>query len=397
MSSCLQHLEWRGLCERLDALLASPLARASTPGPELEPGWARSVDPDDVRRWLSEQDGLEAAQQWHTELNVGGQLQRVESLVDEIRQAARGATLEPGELLAVGDLADVLGRLAPLVRSPDAAVFSVASDEAQAGHHVLVEALPGLRPQGELAGVLLRSITVDGPEGEPRVADAASPSLARARSQVRSARQSLTRGAERLVKRPALSDALADKYWTEREGRVVLPVRSSGFSRVGGRGTVKGIIHGASTSGHTLFVEPPELVDDNNRLREAQMAARAEERRVLAELSARVGEAADALASGLGALEHLDRIRARLRLAEAIGGQRPRVVAPEHEGLMLELPAARHPLMVLAGTEVVPNDLPCSRGRWSSHQRTQCGWQDRRAQDPRALCVDDPGRVASAH
>ncbi len=362
MSSCLQHLEWRGLCERLDDLLASPLVRSRHEDGANAGEWERSLDPAQVHRWLSEQDGLEAAQSWYTELNVSGQLSRVESLNPQIREASRGATLEPGELLAVGDLADVLGRLAPLVRAPDPAVLDVASDEVRTGHAALVDALAGLRAQTELADLLLRSISLDGPQGEPIVADAASPALARARQQVRSARTSLTRGAERLVKSPGLNDALADKFWTEREGRVVLPVRSSGFSRVGGRGTVKGIIHGASTSGHTLYVEPPELVDDNNRLREAQMAARAEERRVLADLSARVGQAADALLEGLEALEVLDRVRARLRLAEALGACRPRVVAPEHDDAFVDLPAARHPLMVLAGTEVVPNDLRVPRG-----------------------------------
>jgi DNA mismatch repair protein MutS2 len=360
MSSCLQHLEWLRLCEHLDARLASPLAHAGRDR-EDDPAWARSGDPAAVERTLDEQDGLEAALGWHPELVpvVGAELQRVEPLSDELQRAARGSALEPAELLAVGKLCDALGRLAPLVRQPDASVLAVATDAARVGHAALVEALPGLVVDAgvsELAVRLLRSIVLDGPQGEAIVADAASPALARARSQVRTARQSLVRGAERLVRGSALTDALADRYWTEREGRVVLPVRSSSFSRVGGSGTVTGIIHGASTTGHTLFVEPPELVDDNNRLREAQMAARAEERRVLAELSASVGAAAEALARGLVAVERLDRIRARLRLGEELAAHRPRIVDPAAGG-GLDLPAARHPLMVLAGTVVVPNHL----------------------------------------
>lgn len=368
MSACLQHLEWARLCEHLDARLGSPLAQAGRDRQD-DPAWSRSVERSVVERRLDEQDGLAAALSWHCELNVGAQLQRVEALGEELARAARGGSLEPAELLAVGDLADALGRLSPVCQPPDASVLALASAQARAGHAALCEALPGLRPHAELAATLLRSIALDGPQGEPVVADAASPALARARGQVRSARQALVRGAERLVRSPALVDALADRFHTEREGRVVLPVRSSSFSRAGGRGTVRGIIHGASTSGHTLYVEPPELVDDNNRLREAQMLARAEERRVLAELSARVGAAAPALAEGLRAIERLDRIRARLSLAEALGGHRPRVIdpgapaqpgepaEPAEDDAVIELPAARHPLMVLAGTEVVPNDV----------------------------------------
>lgn len=358
MSSCLQHLEWHRLCEHLDARLTSPLAHE---GRESGPAWPRSVDAQVVERWLTEQDGLEATLQWHPELSpvVGAELQRVEPLAEPLARAARSGTLEPAELLAVGELADALGRLAPLCQAPHPSVLAAASDATRRGHVALVEALPGLRPHAELAGLLLRSIAMDGPQGEAVVADAASPALARARGQVRGARQALVRGAERLVKGTALADALADRYWTERDGRVVLPVRSDSFSRGGGTGTVTGIIHGSSTSGHTLFVEPSALVDDNNRLREAQMAARAEERRVLAELSARVGAASEALAEGLEALERLDRIRARLRLGEDLQAHRPRVLDPAQLGAGggLDLCTARHPLMVLAGTVVVPNDL----------------------------------------
>lgn len=367
MSACLQHLEWRSLCEHLDARLGSPLAQAGRDR-EDDPAWARSVEPAEVMRWLALQDGLEAALAWHPELApvVGAQLQRVQPLAEELSRAARAGALEPEELLAVGELADALVRLAPLVTLPDPTVLAAASDDARAGHAALVVALPGLAPDAvivELAALLLRSIALDGPQGEAIVADAASPALARARGQVRAAKQSLVRGAERLVRGNALAEALADRYWTEREGRVVLPVRSSSFSRVGGTGTVTGIIHGASTTGHTLFVEPPELVDDNNRLREAQMAARVEERRVLAELSARVGASAEALQHGLWALERLDRIRARLRLAEdLVGAHRPVVHDPAAPGVGVDMPAARHPLMVLRGTDVVPNDLRVPAG-----------------------------------
>lgn len=363
MTACLQHLEWRRLCEHLDARLGSPLAQAGRDRQD-DPAWVRASEVAVVEALLVEQDGLEATLGWHPELApvVGAELRRVQPLHEELLRAARGGALEPEELLAVGELCDALGRLAPLVHAPDPSVLAVASDEARAGHSALVLALPGLVSHAELAGVLLRSIVLDGPQGEAIVADAASPALARARSQVRAARQSLVRGAERLVRGTSLAEALADRYWTEREGRVVLPVRSSSFSRAGGSGTVTGIIHGASTTGHTLFVEPPELMDDNNRLREAQMAARVEERRVLAELSARVGAAAEGLLAGLVAIERLDRIRARLRLGEDLGAHRPRIHDPAAPTARVEMPAARHPLMMLAGTEVVPNDLSVPAG-----------------------------------
>ncbi len=69
---------------------------------------------------------------------------------------------------------------------------------------------------------------------------------------------------------------LQDSNYTEREGRVVLPVRADAFSR---RGAVGGI-HDSSATGQTLYVEPQALIEDNNALREAQLAAAAEERRI---------------------------------------------------------------------------------------------------------------------
>ncbi|MEX1365640.1 MAG: Smr/MutS family protein, partial [Nannocystaceae bacterium] len=346
-------------CERLDAALASPLAQQD---PERGEAWTRHVEPAEVVRLLREQDGLEASLQWHGDPSLGAQLQRVERLGNELARAARGVMLEPGELWAVGELADALTRLSTLVQGPDEAVLAVATETARQGFMALVDALPGLRPQAELAAALSRAIAFEGSQGEPVVADSASPALARARAQVRADRQALVRRAERLVRGTDLVDALADRFWTQREGRVVLPVRSSGFSRAGSPGTVSGIIHGSSTSGHTLFVEPTQLVDDNNRLREAQMAARAEERRVLTELSARVGEHASALGEGLVALQRLDRVRARWLVGEALDAVAPQVVAPDDPEATVELPAARHPLMVLSGVEVVPNDLRVRRG-----------------------------------
>ncbi len=197
--------------------------------------------------------------------------------------------------------------------------------------------------------------------GEARLADTASDELGELRRRVVGARKGLTTAADRLVRKPEIARALADDYWTDRQGRVVLPVRSDAFSRAGSQGTVSGIIHGSSKTGATLFVEPQALVEAGNAWRQATMAVRAEERRILVELSAAVGRASESLAASLTALVWLDQLHAKLKVSAALGGLEPDVFAPQ-AGRRLDVEAARHPVMALAGIDVVPNDLHVDHG-----------------------------------
>ncbi len=244
-----------------------------------------------------------------------------------------------------------------------AAVFRAATSrladtiEAQEGDRGKVAALQArlgpLAPPGTLRSELDRSLERG---SEPRLSDTASPRLGGLRRNVLGTRQGLTTAADRLVRKPEIARALADTYWTDREGRVVLPVRTDAFSRAGSHGTVSGIIHGSSKTGATLFVEPQALVEAGNAWREATVAVRAEERRILAELSSRVGQASEALTASLEQLVWLDQLHARLEVSRLLGGLEPEVFEPE-AGRRLDVEAARHPVMTLAGLDVVPNDL----------------------------------------
>src|SRR5690606_1394690 len=105
-----------------------------------------------------------------------------------------------------------------------------------------------------------------------------------------------------------IAASLRDNYWTERDGRVVLPVRSDSLGAVRERGA---IIHGSSGTGQTFFVEPATLVEDNNALREAELSAAEEERKVLRALSAKVAGSADTLRRMQRACVAFDFMRAR--------------------------------------------------------------------------------------
>ena len=114
-----------------------------------------------------------------------------------------------------------------------------------------------------------------------------------------------------------LASALQEPIITLRNGRYVVPVRAEA------RGRVKGIVHDQSGSGQTLFVEPMIAVELANAWREAQLAAEAEEERVLDELSAQVAPTPTPCEADLDALARFDLWMCRARLAEELDAIRP--------------------------------------------------------------------------
>ena len=233
------------------------------------------------------------------------------------------------------------------------------------GSAVVNEEAGELFPSNALLRQIERCVAPDGPEGEPWIPDDASEALMAARTDVRKRRQQLVRRAQELVKRSEYADFLQERFWTEREGRVVLPLRSdaaSGFRD----GTA--IFHGSSQTGQTAFIEPRELVEENNGLRHAEARARAEEHRIRVELSKAIGLESPRIARLARAVLQLDLVAGRLTLSEKLDGHRPEILLPgenDSEGKVpeLDLVGAKHPLMLLRGLDVVPNDLHLGCGQ----------------------------------
>jgi DNA mismatch repair protein MutS2 len=183
------------------------------------------------------------------------------------------------------------------------------------------------------------------------VADRASPELSRARAKVREAQAELKRRLAQLLVR--FGDLLQGQYYTEREGRFVLPVRSDAHLRV------DGLVHGSSASGSTLFVEPRELTEGGNKLRLAEAEAAREEARVLVALSSEVLGALEACEQAFFACVIADSCSAATRWAD----ETESIVLPISAAPQLELRGARHPLLLLTGIEVVPNDIELAAHR----------------------------------
>lgn len=182
------------------------------------------------------------------------------------------------------------------------------------------------------------------PEGT--VLDGASRELARARRAVREARAHLVTRLEHLLNGLDPQDRAPDAAVTVRAGRYVIPVRS------GARGRVGGIVHDASATRATVFVEPPEVIELGNELRDREAEEQREVLRVLRELTDAARPHADTIARAWEMCIAFDDLSARARYAMEVNGFAPEIAAGP-----LKIRAGRHPLLVGGEIVVVPFDL----------------------------------------
>ena len=185
-------------------------------------------------------------------------------------------------------------------------------------------------------------------ENDGSVRDDASPALRRVRRELRSAEGELVRLLERVMERLDAHHRVPDMSVTVREGRYVIPVRREG------RGAVGGIVHGASATGATLFVEPPAAVEFGNRIRELEAEEREEVDRILRELTDALRPHRDTLIAATEALAALDSLFARARFALEFRCMATTLVGA---GDGFALRDGRHPLLLAQGITVVPFDL----------------------------------------
>ena len=230
-----------------------------------------------------------------------------------------GAVLGVDELLAVGQEAASIQRareaLAPL--------------EGLAPR--LAHIAAGLSPSAELLEAIRRTV---GPEGE--ILDTASPELARLRLEAAAARRGLTAKLTSLIHSETFRPLIQDELITTRADRFVIPVRASAAGRT------RGLVHDWSKTGATAFLEPLEVVEDNNKLGFLKSREKAEIQRLLGLLSRECLKAAPELLASGRLLTRIDLVMAQARLARAWSATIPEYRA----GGGFRLLAARHPLLM---------------------------------------------------
>jgi len=192
------------------------------------------------------------------------------------------------------------------------------------------------------------------PNGE--IGDDASPQLRRIRAGMLQAREKIQHTLEAILRARAQSESAgeksADSYVTLRNDRFVIPVRASD------RRGVPGVVHGASATGQTVFVEPLEAIDLNNRLVQLAEDETAEIARILEELTERVRADRAPLAAAAESVAHLDSVFARARFARQFDCAMP--TFNDSNSLFLE--NVRNPVLEHAlapqGRKAVPASLP---------------------------------------
>lgn len=187
------------------------------------------------------------------------------------------------------------------------------------------------------------------------VKDNASPALYEIRQSIRSAQGSMQRAMRRVMDR-AISAGVVEKDASPaiRDGRLVIPV-TAGLKR-----QINGIVHDESATGKTVFIEPAEVVEAGNRLRELEMEEKREIVSILISIADVVRPAADDIAASCHVMGFLDFIAAKASLAIDLGASMPHIEnKPE-----IEWYHAFHPALYLSlrqhGREVVPLNLTLS-------------------------------------
>ena len=307
-------LEFPAIRERLaDLTQFGPSRRLAE---ALEP----SADPVIVTRALDETDQARSLLEERPGIGIGA----AHDIGPSVERAARGGRLDAAQFLGIAETLDAASRLATSLADERRPLLRELGRE--------IHALPAVR------STLQRSFD---PVGE--LLDTASPRLGGLRAAVRVAYDRLRRRLDSLVG-TELGSALQEPIVTLRNGRYVVPVKAEARARV------KGIVHDASGSGQTLFIEPLIAVELGNAWREAQVAEQEEIGRILDELSALVAATAAAMRETLDALARFDFWSAKGQLAGELDGVRP-AAADRAEVVLL---SARHP--GLTG-RVVPIDV----------------------------------------
>ncbi len=254
----------------------------------------------------------------------------------------------PSDLVAIIDALGVEGRALEAARLLALADYLESIEHSRAAVRNATTMFPILRElveriasfKGEIADVRKK---ID-PGGD--VADNASPALASIRERLRRQRAKLRTTLESFLRGKDTSKYLQEQVVTDRNGRYVLVVRSEH------RSAIPGIVHGASASGASLFLEPLTTVDINNDVVALEEQEAEEVRRILLALTDNFRGRPDDLRRTIDVATELDVIQARARFSQKVDGVEPAISA---DGAF-ELRGARHPLLVLSG-HVVPVDI----------------------------------------
>ena len=310
--------------------------------------WLLSLEPSTDLDWIRREHSLAGEMR---RLIDAGARPSLGSLFDPSDPLARsriqGAALEADEIRRILSLAEDISAWAALMTVPPAD---------------LADSLPELRamaaelltlPLKPLIESLRSRILPDG-----SLADDASPELRRIRREMERQQRAIEDSLRSALRRFSEGGSTQDDLITIRGERFVIPVKAEWKRRV------QGVVHGASSSGQTVYVEPLETIELNNDLVRLLEEEQAEIHRIFAEMTRQIGQYAPVILKGAEVLAEVDTLQARARFGlefRCIEPQFKDAQSAEAEPPELTLNAARHPLLEKRlrgqGGSVVPTSL----------------------------------------
>src|SRR6266852_224334 len=273
------------------------LVRGYAPSP-LGQGRIAALSPSLDRRWIENQHQLTV--EIREFRRVGGRFE-FSGLIDIAttveKSRIQGAVLETTEIRNVVLVVDRAAEWREVALSPPAAMKVAWSAVAELSF--------GIADFTEFLRTFRNKIQPDG-----TLEDRASPELARIRRELERQRRTIQESLRGYLRRLAEGGAVQDELVTIRGERFVIPIKIEQKRRV------QGVVHGASSSGQTVFVEPLETIEQNNELVRLLDEEQAEIHRILLEMTRQIGENADAILAAADVLAELELQFAKARFAE---------------------------------------------------------------------------------
>ncbi len=246
------------------------------------------------------------------------------TLTDKAR--IEGALLEPEEIREPAVSGGQHHHLAGADRAPSGNVWPPSSPDSK-----LLSQLPAGAQLASLARSLRSRLNPDG-----SLSDNASPDLRRIRREMERQQRVIEESLRSTLRRLSEGGSTQEDLITIRGERFVIPVKSEHKRRI------PGVVHGASSSGQTVYLEPLETIEQNNELVRLIEEEQAETIRIFMAMTREIGLQSHAIAQGAATLAQVDGLQARGRFAAEFACVRPRFADPAAP--LLELKQARHPL-----------------------------------------------------
>jgi DNA mismatch repair protein MutS2 len=340
-----QHvLEFDQLRDLLRGYATSPLGHARV----------NTLQPTGDRDWIESQHRLTAEIRQY--LKSGARFEfsgllDISKLLDKAR--IQGASLEPNDLRDILTVADRADEWTAIMRNPPATMRAPEHAEGSSSPWPTVGELS--RDIADFTPLLRAFRNKIRPDGT--LEDSASPALSHIRRETEKQRRSIQHSLQSYLRRLSEGDALQDELVTIRGERFVIPVKVEQKKRV------QGVVHGVSSSGQTVFVEPLETIEQNNELVRLLEEEQTEIHRILLEMTRRIGESASDIRLASEILAELELQFAKARFAEDYDGCLPGFTGPQST-VAVALHGAKHPLLVRTlrpkGINVVPISIEMS-------------------------------------